>query len=131
MDFNVKALMGNPIGVWTIDDWHRIDNNASTSLWLDHAIATWSITETQWHMNEYSANTMLNTPSLRRSFHAFCEHNGLSTMLHKFIDSEGHLRPQFVHQDNGIEHDHKRAMALHKWDEPEPTIVSGQHVTMR
>eukprot|EP00971_Amphidinium_carterae_P242455 4814292-Amphidinium_carterae.1 len=28
MDFNLKALMGIPIGVWTIDEWHRIDNNA-------------------------------------------------------------------------------------------------------
>eukprot|EP00971_Amphidinium_carterae_P262192 5200801-Amphidinium_carterae.1 len=74
---------------------------------------------------------MLNTPSLRRSFRGFCEHNGLGTMLHKFIDNEGNVRPQFVHQDNGIEHDHKHAMALRKWDGPEPTIVNGQHVTMR
>eukprot|EP00971_Amphidinium_carterae_P232753 4619332-Amphidinium_carterae.1 len=41
------------------------------------------------------------------------------------------MRPQFVHQDNGIEHDHKRAMALHKWNGPESTMVNGQHVTMR
>eukprot|EP00971_Amphidinium_carterae_P181044 3591361-Amphidinium_carterae.1 len=74
---------------------------------------------------------MLNTPSLRRSCRGFCEHNGLGAMLQKFIDNEGNMRPQFVHQDHGIEHDHKRAMALHKWDGPEPTIVNGQHVTMR
>eukprot|EP00971_Amphidinium_carterae_P174486 3458920-Amphidinium_carterae.1 len=57
MDLNLRALMGNPIRVWTIDDWHRIDNNASTRLWLDHSISTWSVTDTQWHMNEYSAIT--------------------------------------------------------------------------
>eukprot|EP00971_Amphidinium_carterae_P213797 4242861-Amphidinium_carterae.1 len=82
-------------------------------------------------MNEYSAITMLNTPSLRRSFRQLCDFNGLSTMLTKYIDNEGNMRPQFVHQDTGIEHDHKRAMALHKWNGPEPTIINGQHVTMR
>eukprot|EP00971_Amphidinium_carterae_P318298 6327045-Amphidinium_carterae.1 len=74
--------MGNPIGVWTIEDWLRIDNDANINLWLDHSISTWSVTETQWHMSEYSAITMLNTPNLRRSFRQFCEHNGLGAMLH-------------------------------------------------
>eukprot|EP00971_Amphidinium_carterae_P095717 1894257-Amphidinium_carterae.1 len=82
-------------------------------------------------MNEYSAITMLNTPSLRRSFRGFCEHNGLSPILRKFLANESNMKQQFVHQDNGIEHDHKRAMALHKWNGQEPTIVNGQHVTMR
>eukprot|EP00971_Amphidinium_carterae_P216683 4301571-Amphidinium_carterae.1 len=52
-------------------------------------------------------------------------------MLLKYMDNDGNMRPQFVHQDNGIEHYHKRAMALHKWNGPEPTMVHGQHVTMR
>eukprot|EP00971_Amphidinium_carterae_P131130 2597584-Amphidinium_carterae.1 len=82
-------------------------------------------------MNEYSAITMLNTPSLRRSFRQFCDHNALSTMLLKYMDNEGNMRPQFVHQGNGVEHDHKRAMALHKWTGPAPTILNGQTVTMR
>eukprot|EP00971_Amphidinium_carterae_P157052 3113132-Amphidinium_carterae.1 len=69
---------------------------------------------------------MLNTPSLRRSFRQFCEHNGLSSMLLKYMDNDGNIRHQYVHQDNGIEHDHKRAMALHKLNGPEPTIVNGQ-----
>eukprot|EP00971_Amphidinium_carterae_P006096 120226-Amphidinium_carterae.1 len=52
-------------------------------------------------------------------------------MLRKFTDDKGNMLPQYVHQDNGIEHDHKRAMALHKWQGPEPTIINGQNVTMR
>eukprot|EP00971_Amphidinium_carterae_P121627 2408562-Amphidinium_carterae.1 len=111
--------MGNPIGVWTIDDWHRIDNNASTSLWLDHSISVWSVTETQWHLNEYSA------------FRGFCENNGLSPMLYKFLDNEGNVKQQYIQMDNGIEHDHKQAMALHKWNRPEPAVYNGQHVTTR
>eukprot|EP00971_Amphidinium_carterae_P023557 464738-Amphidinium_carterae.1 len=65
-----------------MDDWHRIDNSAATILWLDHSISAWSVTETQWHLNECSAITMLNTTSLKRSFKGFCENNGLSTMLY-------------------------------------------------
>eukprot|EP00971_Amphidinium_carterae_P063829 1263571-Amphidinium_carterae.1 len=30
MNLNLQALLGKPTGVWTMDDWHRIDNNAST-----------------------------------------------------------------------------------------------------
>eukprot|EP00971_Amphidinium_carterae_P165080 3272343-Amphidinium_carterae.1 len=51
-------------------------------------------------------------------------------MLMKYMDKEGNMRPQFVHQDNGVEHVHKRAMALRKWTGPEPTILNGQTVTM-
>eukprot|EP00971_Amphidinium_carterae_P112953 2236926-Amphidinium_carterae.3 len=51
--YGVGSPMGRPIGVWTMDDWHRIDNNAPTILWLDHS--AWCVTETQWHLNEYSA----------------------------------------------------------------------------
>eukprot|EP00971_Amphidinium_carterae_P191032 3791224-Amphidinium_carterae.1 len=36
-----------------------------------------------------------------------------------------------VAEDNGVERDHKRAMALHKWTGPEPTLLNGQTVTMR
>eukprot|EP00971_Amphidinium_carterae_P125790 2491873-Amphidinium_carterae.1 len=67
-----------------MDDWHRIDNSASTILWLDHSISAWSITETQWHLNEYSAITL------------------------QYLDNEGNVRPHYVTGDNGIEHDHNR-----------------------
>eukprot|EP00971_Amphidinium_carterae_P319296 6346228-Amphidinium_carterae.1 len=30
MNLNFRELLGRPIEVWTMDDWHRIDNNAST-----------------------------------------------------------------------------------------------------
>eukprot|EP00971_Amphidinium_carterae_P243032 4825800-Amphidinium_carterae.1 len=52
-------------------------------------------------------------------------------MLHKYLDNEGNMKPHCVTGDNGIEHDHKQAMALHKWNKPKPTIFNGQHVTMR
>eukprot|EP00971_Amphidinium_carterae_P039720 780168-Amphidinium_carterae.4 len=114
-----------------MDDWHRIDNNASTILWLDHSISAWCVTETQWHLNEYSAITMLNTNSMRRTFRGFCENNGLSTMLYKYMDNDGTMKPQYVTGDNGIENDHRQAMALHRWNRPEPAIYNGQHISMR
>eukprot|EP00971_Amphidinium_carterae_P326928 6458031-Amphidinium_carterae.1 len=66
MNLNVQARLGRPIRIWTMDDWHRIDNNS---------ISAWCVTETQWHLNEYSAITMLNTNSMRRTFRGFCENN--------------------------------------------------------
>eukprot|EP00971_Amphidinium_carterae_P045144 888355-Amphidinium_carterae.1 len=93
MNLHLQALMGRPIGVWKMDDWHRIDNNASTILWLDHSISAWCVTDTQWHLNEYSAITMLNAPSLRRTFRGFCENNGLSTMLYKYKGNDGTMKP--------------------------------------
>eukprot|EP00971_Amphidinium_carterae_P301619 5992472-Amphidinium_carterae.1 len=74
---------------------------------------------------------MLNTQSLRRSFRNFCENNGLSPMLYKFLDNDGNMKQQYIQMDNGIEHDHKQAMALHKWNRPEPAVYNGQNVTMR
>eukprot|EP00971_Amphidinium_carterae_P348491 6490520-Amphidinium_carterae.1 len=77
---------------------------------------------------------MLNTNSLRRTFRGFCENNGLSTMLYKCMDNEGTMKPQYVTGDNGIEHDHKQAMALHRWNKPEPAanaVYNGQHISMR
>eukprot|EP00971_Amphidinium_carterae_P349711 6491169-Amphidinium_carterae.3 len=92
------------------------------------------VTETQWHLNEYSAITMLNTKSLRRTFRDFCENNGLSTMLYKYMENDGTMKPQYVTGDNGIEHDHKQAMAPHKWNRPEAApnaVCNGQHMSMR
>eukprot|EP00971_Amphidinium_carterae_P200326 3975440-Amphidinium_carterae.1 len=84
---------------------------------------------------------MLNTQSLRRSFrgwfiHSFrgwCENNNFSTLLNKFMDADGTMKPQYVTGDNGVEHDHKVAMLLHKWnkDAEANTIYNGQTITMR
>eukprot|EP00971_Amphidinium_carterae_P064425 1275932-Amphidinium_carterae.1 len=95
--------MGKPIGVWTMEDWHRIDNNASTILWLDHSIAAWCTSETQWHLNEYSAITMLNTQSLRRTLRGFCENNGLNTMLYKYMENDGTMKPQLRRSGTGLQ----------------------------
>eukprot|EP00971_Amphidinium_carterae_P142401 2820677-Amphidinium_carterae.3 len=73
--------MGQPLGVWNVEDWQRIDNAA---LWLDHSISAWSMMDTQWHLNEFTAITMLNTCSGPLSF------NGSSRR------AEHHLRPPHV-----------------------------------
>eukprot|EP00971_Amphidinium_carterae_P251020 4982867-Amphidinium_carterae.1 len=90
-----------------MEDWHRIDTQCQHIRWLDHSISAWCTTDTQWHLNEYTAITLLNTQSLRRSFRGFCANNNLSTLLNKFMDTDGSLKPQYVTGDNGVEHDHK------------------------
>eukprot|EP00971_Amphidinium_carterae_P339424 6477242-Amphidinium_carterae.3 len=30
--FNVKAMMGQPVGVWNIDEWQRIDNEGAATM---------------------------------------------------------------------------------------------------
>eukprot|EP00971_Amphidinium_carterae_P098373 1945943-Amphidinium_carterae.1 len=52
-------------------------------------------------------------------------------MLYKYRGHDGTMKPQYVRSDNGIEHDHRQAMTLHKWNRPEPTIYNGQHISMR
>eukprot|EP00971_Amphidinium_carterae_P329775 6462452-Amphidinium_carterae.2 len=66
--FNLRGTMGPPLGVLNIEDWQRIDNDAPATLWLDHSISAWSMTDTQWHLNEFSAITMLNTRSMHNKF---------------------------------------------------------------
>eukprot|EP00971_Amphidinium_carterae_P250995 4982469-Amphidinium_carterae.2 len=51
-------------------------------------------TPTQWHMNVYSAVTMLNTRSLTIAFKQFCANNGFSTILTKSIEPDGTIKPQ-------------------------------------
>eukprot|EP00971_Amphidinium_carterae_P292136 5799322-Amphidinium_carterae.1 len=42
------------------------------------------------------------------------------------------MKPQYVTGDNGVEHDHKTAMALHKWNKgTDPSAVyNGQSINM-
>eukprot|EP00971_Amphidinium_carterae_P127772 2531197-Amphidinium_carterae.1 len=69
------------------------------------------------------AITMLNTQSLR-TFRGFCENNNLSTLLNKYMEADGTMKPQYVTGDKGVEHDHKVAMALHKWNKgTDPSAV--------
>eukprot|EP00971_Amphidinium_carterae_P232343 4610368-Amphidinium_carterae.3 len=53
---------------------------------------------------------MLNTPSLRRTFRGFCENNKLSTMLYKYMEADGTMKPQV--RDNSL-------------------VYNGQSITMR
>eukprot|EP00971_Amphidinium_carterae_P226010 4482651-Amphidinium_carterae.3 len=99
LPLNLNNMMGQTIGVWNMEHWHRIDTQSSTILWLDHGISAWCATETQWHLNE-----------------GFCENNNLSTLLNKYMETDGTLTPQYVTGDTGVEHDHKIAMAPHKWN---------------
>eukprot|EP00971_Amphidinium_carterae_P291827 5792990-Amphidinium_carterae.1 len=49
------------------------------------------------------------------------------------MEADGTMKPQYVTGDNGVEHDHKVALSLHKWnkDSEANTIYNGQTITMR
>eukprot|EP00971_Amphidinium_carterae_P199638 3962485-Amphidinium_carterae.3 len=34
--FTLRGTMGPPLGVWNIEHWQQIDNDAPATLWLDH-----------------------------------------------------------------------------------------------
>eukprot|EP00971_Amphidinium_carterae_P159613 3164479-Amphidinium_carterae.1 len=92
-------------------------------------------TPTQWHMNVYSAVTMLNPRSLTIAFKQFCENSGLSTILIKFVETDGShrgaIKPQYVTVDRGLETDHKVAMSLHMWHSGDNDILANSRLTFR
>eukprot|EP00971_Amphidinium_carterae_P340672 6479125-Amphidinium_carterae.3 len=70
-------------------------------------------TPTQWHLNAYSAITMLSTRLMSTAFEQWCENNGLSTIISKYSQADGiTIKQQYRTADNGIEH---IAVSLRKW----------------
>eukprot|EP00971_Amphidinium_carterae_P109220 2162718-Amphidinium_carterae.1 len=67
LDMELAQFMGRLLGVWTMDDWHRIDSQTQKMPWLDHSISAWATTATQWLLNVYTAIAMLNTPSMSQA----------------------------------------------------------------
>eukprot|EP00971_Amphidinium_carterae_P351070 6491895-Amphidinium_carterae.2 len=49
------------------------------------------------------------------------------------MEAYGTMKPQYVTGDNGVEYDHKQAMALHKWNKSTDSIAvyNGQTISMR
>eukprot|EP00971_Amphidinium_carterae_P352341 6492555-Amphidinium_carterae.5 len=122
--FNLRGAMGQPIGVWNIEEWQRIDNEAQATIWLDHSISAWSQSETQWHLNEFSAITMCNTHSMSRTFRNWCEQNNLMAVLNKYLEADGTIKQQYVMANNGVEHNHNQAMALHRWQRDNHMVLT-------
>eukprot|EP00971_Amphidinium_carterae_P346301 6487656-Amphidinium_carterae.1 len=87
-------------------------------------------TSTQWHMNVYSAVTMLNNCSLTIALKQFCESNGLSTIFSKFVKTDGTIKPQYVTVDNGFV-TRKIAMSLHVWHSGDNDILANNRLTFR
>eukprot|EP00971_Amphidinium_carterae_P115794 2293571-Amphidinium_carterae.4 len=92
------------MATWRIEDWSRPDNLANNTLCLDHSVATWITTPTQWHLSFYTAVTMLNTRSLSVGFKHWCDNNGLSDIRAKLLEADQKtIKPQSVTADNGLE----------------------------
>eukprot|EP00971_Amphidinium_carterae_P087965 1740306-Amphidinium_carterae.2 len=120
------------MATWRIDDLSRPDNQGDNVLWLDHSMATWTTTPTQWHMNAFTAVTMLNTRSLSVSFKQWCNNNGLSDIWTKFLEADGKtITPQYVTADDCHETDHKAEYHLHKWHNEDDNVVANSHIAMR
>eukprot|EP00971_Amphidinium_carterae_P300181 5964261-Amphidinium_carterae.4 len=115
VNLNLMGCMGPPMGVWNIVDWQRIDTSAQSTLWLDHSISAWAITDTQCHLNDFTAITMLNIRSMSQRFGNWCDQNTLTGVLNKCLEADGTIKQQYAVADNGVERDHKQAMSLHRW----------------
>eukprot|EP00971_Amphidinium_carterae_P309285 6146264-Amphidinium_carterae.2 len=61
---SIRAQLRRTLATRRIDDWPRPDRQGNSALWLDHCVATWTTTPTHWHMNAFTAVTMLNARSL-------------------------------------------------------------------
>eukprot|EP00971_Amphidinium_carterae_P104728 2074068-Amphidinium_carterae.1 len=72
---------------------------------------------------------MLNTRSMTTAFKQFCENNGFSTMLTKFIEADGTIKPQYL--DSGLETDHKVAMGPHTWHSGDNDMLANNRLTLR
>eukprot|EP00971_Amphidinium_carterae_P288604 5730621-Amphidinium_carterae.4 len=129
--FDLKNTMGHSIGVWNVDEWQRIDNEGAAKMWLDRSISAWYKQDTQWHLNEFSAITMLNTHSMSRTSMNWCEQNNLMTIVSKYLEADGKTIKQYVTTDNGVEHDHNQAMALYHWHRDNTIILTNQLMAIR
>eukprot|EP00971_Amphidinium_carterae_P350481 6491570-Amphidinium_carterae.1 len=83
MPFDIYTAFGRPIGVWNTEEWQRIDNEGAATLWLDHSISACSQSDTKWHLNEFSAITMLNTISMSSTCRTWCEQK-IRRICHQF-----------------------------------------------
>eukprot|EP00971_Amphidinium_carterae_P199637 3962485-Amphidinium_carterae.2 len=50
------------------------------------------MTDTQWHLNEFSAITMLNTRSMSNAFHNWCDQNNLTAVLNRYLEVDGTIK---------------------------------------
>eukprot|EP00971_Amphidinium_carterae_P138826 2750991-Amphidinium_carterae.1 len=64
------------------------DNEGAATMWSDQSITAWSQSDTQWHLNEFSAITMLNTHSMSSAFRNWCEQNNLMPRLSKYLEAD-------------------------------------------
>eukprot|EP00971_Amphidinium_carterae_P265141 5259249-Amphidinium_carterae.1 len=55
--------------------------------------------------------------------------NNLTGVLNKYLEAVGTIWQQYVVADNGVEHDHKHALALHRWHRDIHIVQS--NLTMR
>eukprot|EP00971_Amphidinium_carterae_P049974 984923-Amphidinium_carterae.4 len=128
-NINLLQWVGQPMGVWNMDDWHRIDTSAQSTPWMDHSASAWANTARQWHLDDVTAVTMLNTRSMSTAFLAWCDNNGANGVLNKADGTT--IKPQCVTADNGMEHDHKQAMSLHRWHRDNQFVLNNQQMTTR
>eukprot|EP00971_Amphidinium_carterae_P174628 3461696-Amphidinium_carterae.1 len=106
-------------------------------VWLDHSISAWSQSDTQWHLNEFSAITMLNTHSTSRTFR--CDEfpqwvrteQYLMTVRSKYLEADSTIKQQYVMATNGVEHNHNQAMALHHWHRDNHMVLTNQQMAIR
>eukprot|EP00971_Amphidinium_carterae_P017550 345718-Amphidinium_carterae.1 len=65
------------------------------------------------------------------AFCVWCDNNNFNGVLNKYLEADGTIKPQYVTAGNGVEHDHKQAMSLHRWHRDNHVVLNNQQMTMR
>eukprot|EP00971_Amphidinium_carterae_P094879 1877321-Amphidinium_carterae.1 len=66
------------------------------------------------------------------TFHIWCEQNNLMPILSKYLEADGKtIKQQYVTADNGVEHNHNQAMALHRWHRDNAMVLTNQLMAIR
>eukprot|EP00971_Amphidinium_carterae_P352634 6492683-Amphidinium_carterae.4 len=68
---------------------------------------------------------------MSRTFCKWCEQNNLMAVLNKYLEADGTIKQQYVMADNGVEHNHNQAMALHRWHRDNHMVLTNQQMAMR
>eukprot|EP00971_Amphidinium_carterae_P068726 1360838-Amphidinium_carterae.3 len=66
-----------------------------------------------------------------RTLRNWCEQNNLMTVLNKYLVADGTSKQQYVMADNGVEHNHNQAMALHRWHRDNHMVLTNQQMAAR
>eukprot|EP00971_Amphidinium_carterae_P251250 4987637-Amphidinium_carterae.1 len=63
---------------------------------------------------------------MSQTFCNWCDRNTFTSVLNKYLEADGTIKQQYVVADNGVDHDHKQEMSLHRWHRDDHMVLTSQ-----